>query len=494
MVSDLTLCDFGIDVENAYNHPPFTFLIISPRSYLPVLFNIFYKDSLMRTQKRALIRVIFLMLGFTAVLHWGEAASVEDKLVIISPHWEGIQTEFTRAFREWYENRVGKQISLDWIDSGGTSSDFRFIESEFQRVPEGIGLDLFFGGGTDYYLKLADRGLLLPYKLPAEQLQRIPQELFGIPVYDSEYRWYGTALSSFGIMYNEELRQLLGLPKVKTWKDLTHPELMGRVGAADPRESGSAHMIYEIILQGYGWEKGFALITQLGANVRMFPAASSRIPIDVTSGQVIYGMAIDFYAHGQIAVFGNDTIGYIVPPDASVVSPDSIGILKGAPNLEMAQMFIEFVLSDEGQKLWMLRDTDPEGPKEFELNRSSVIPALYDELGKRCVVSNPFQLDLTPIRYDAEKGGKRWDIVSDLIGALVIDPHKDLVDAWKAINKSKDKEKREAAIRKLVELPITEEEAMRIAQNEWQMPDFRNAKLKEWRQFATQKFKAAKRL
>ena len=195
MVSDLTLCDFGIDVENAYNHPPFTFLIISPRSYLPVLFNIFYKDSLMRTQKRALIRVIFLMLGFTAVLHWGEAASVEDKLVIISPHWEGIQTEFTRAFREWYENRVGKQISLDWIDSGGTSSDFRFIESEFQRVPEGIGLDLFFGGGTDYYLKLADRGLLLPYKLPAEQLQRIPQELFGIPVYDSEYRWYGTALS-----------------------------------------------------------------------------------------------------------------------------------------------------------------------------------------------------------------------------------------------------------------------------------------------------------
>ena len=448
----------------------------------------------MPTQKRAQIGAALLMFSFAVIFCWGEAATAEDKLVIISPHWEGIQTEFSRAFRGWYENKVGRQIDLDWLDSGGTSTNFRFIESEFQRVPEGIGLDLFFGGGTDNYLKLADRGLLIPYKLPTEQLQRIPQEIFGIPVYDSEYRWYGTALSSFGIMHNEDLRQRLGLPKVKTWEDLTRAELIGRVGAADPRESGSAHMMYEIILQGYGWEKGFALITQLGANVRMFPAASSRIPTDVTSGQIIYGMAIDFYAYGKIAEVGADAIGYVVPPDAAVVGPDSIAILKGAPNLESAQRFIEFVLSDEGQKLWMLRKTDPEGPKEYELNRCSVIPLLFDELGERCVVSNPFQQNLTPIRYDAEKGGKRWDVVSDLIGALVIDSHKDLVNAWKAINKSRDVEKREAAIRKLVDIPITEEEAMRIAQNEWQKPDYRNTKLKEWRQFATQKFKAAKKL
>ena len=295
-------------------------------------------------------------------------------------------------------------------------------------------------------------------------------------------------------MHNEDLRQRLGLPEVKTWKDLTRPELIGRVGAADPRESGSAHMMYEIILQGYGWEKGFALITQLGANVRMFPAASSRIPRDVTSGQVIYGMAIDFYAYGQIAVVGAEAIGYTVPPDAAVVGPDSIAILKGAPNLEAAQLFIAFVLSDEGQKLWMLPKTDPEGPKKSELNRCSVIPTLYDDLGERCAVSNPFELTLTPIRYNAEKGGKRWDIVSDLIGALVIDSHKDLVDAWRAINKSRDMEKREVAIRKLVELPITEEEAMRIAQSEWKRPDYRNTKLKEWRQFAKQKFNAAKKL
>ena len=68
------------------------------------------------------------------------------------------------------------------------------------------------------------KGLLAPYKLPEAQLARIPKEIFGIPVYDPEYRWYGAALSSFGIMYNEELRALLNLPEIRTWDDLTHPE------------------------------------------------------------------------------------------------------------------------------------------------------------------------------------------------------------------------------------------------------------------------------
>jgi hypothetical protein len=157
------------------------------------------------------------------------------------------------------------------------------------------------------------------------------------------------------------------------------------------------------------------------------------------------------------------------------------------------------------------------------LNRSSVLPALYDELGDRCVASNPFELDLTPIDYDAVKGGIRWDIVGDLIGALVIEPHRDLVNTWTAINKSEDPEKRAAAIQILGQVPITEAEAMRLSQppdvsptpidgnlpmtgmavtqtlkvelpkSDWEKPDFRNQKLKEWRAFAKEKFKEAKK-
>ena len=419
----------------------------------------------------------------------------QDDLIIISPHHEGIETEFGKNFEDWYHKQTGRTVKTDWRDVGGTSSNYRFIESEFKRVPDGIGIDIFFGGGTDNYLRLSNMGWLHAYKLPGTQLEQMMQSFQGIPLYDAEHRWYGAALSSFGIMYNEELRGLLQLPKVSTWKDLGNLELIGRIGAADPRESGSAHMVYEIILQTLGWEEGFALLTKIGGNVRGFSAGANVIPTDVVAGQVIYGLAIDFYAYGQIAVVGADKIKYVVPADGAVVTADPIAILKGAPNTSVAEKFLEFVLSEDAQKLWMLRDTDAEGPEwKGGLNRASVLPALYDKLGERCIVPNPFAMEGSPFQYDSDKGGTRWNIVNDLFGILIIDSHKDLVNAWKTIQKSKDPAKRDAAIAVLTKMPITEAEAMALANGAWKDPEVRNKKMKEWGQFAKEKFKEARNL
>ena len=439
---------------------------------------------------KPLVLAIILCLLALPVLSFAQ-----DELIIISPHPEGIETEFGKNFEKWYEAQTGKTVKTDWRDVGGTSSNYRFIESEFKRVPDGISIDIFFGGGTDNYLRLSNMGWLHAYKLPGTQLEQMMQSFQGIPLYDAEHRWYGAALSSFGIMYNEELRELLKLPKVAAWQDLGNLELLGKIGAADPRESGSAHMVYEIILQTVGWEDGFALLTKMGGNVRGFSAGANAIPTDVVAGQVIYGLAIDFYAYGQIAVIGADKIKYVVPADGAVVTADPIAILKGAPNLPVAQKFLEFVLSENAQQLWMLRDTDPEGPEwKGGLNRASVLPALYDKLGERCIVPNPFAMEGTPFQYNSDKGGTRWNIVNGLFGVLIIDSHKDLVNAWKAIQKCKDPAKRDAAIAILTKMPITEEEAMELASSAWKDPTVRNEKIKEWGQFAKEKFKEARNL
>ena len=433
--------------------------------------------------------IVFCLSALPAVLF------AQDELILISPHPEGIETEFGTNFEKWYEKQTGRTVKTDWRDVGGTSSNYRFIESEFKRVPDGIGVDIFFGGGTDNYLRLSNNGWLNAYKLPEPQLAQMTQAFQGIPLYDAEHQWYGAALSSFGIMHNEELREMLSLPKVKTWRDLGDVALLGKIGAADPRESGSAHMVYEIILQTLGWDEGFALLTKLGGNVRGFSAGANAIPTDVVAGQVIYGLAIDFYAYGQIAVVGADKIQYVVPADGAVVTADPIAILKGAPNLSVAEKFLEFVLSEDAQKLWMLRDTDPEGPKwKGGLNRASVLPALYDTLGERCIVPNPFAMEGSPFQYNSDKGGDRWNIVNDLFGVLIIDSHKDLVNAWKAIRKCKDPAKRDAAIAVLTQMPITEEAAMKLALSDWKDPTVRNEKIKEWGQFAKEKFKAARNM
>ena len=57
-----------------------------------------------------------------------------------------------------------------------------------------------------------------------------------------------------------------------------------------------------------------------------------------------------------------------------------------------------------------------------------------------------------------------------------------------------DPAKRNAAIAALVQMPITEEEALTMAETKWDNAVYRNEKIKEWGQFAKDKFKKVKDL
>ena len=359
--------------------------------------------------RKIVLGMMILVVAFLSAC--GKPDSTDVKLILISPHQESISREMTAGFQEWYKAKHGVDVKLEWLDQGGTTNIMTYIESEFKRRPDGINIDIFFGGGTDPYLNLKKMGLLQPYRLPDEILSKVAKEYAGSPIYDPEFHWYGACLSGFGIIYNKEQIALNKLPEPKTWADLARPELMGWVSSADPRQSGSVHKMYEIILQSYGWEKGFEIITKMDANVKGFKRGAGDIPRDVDLGETAYGLAIDIYASAKIAEAGTDRLGYMMPENETVINADSIGILKGAPHKELAQSFLEFVIGEPGQKLWMKKMGEPEGPKEFNLRRMSVMPHMYDIVD---VPVNPFKMNVT-LRYDHEKASARWHIVPDLI-------------------------------------------------------------------------------
>src|SRR5207249_2622744 len=148
----------------------------------------------------------------------------ESRVILISPHNEAIRYEFGRGFDEWHRKRFGEGAVVEWRDAGGTADALRFVQSEFVAKPDGIGIDIFFGGGSEPFLLLADKKLALPYKPPHEVLSGIPQSLNGIEVYDAAHAWYGAALSSFGILQNRLVQQRLNLPFVTRWEELGRPE------------------------------------------------------------------------------------------------------------------------------------------------------------------------------------------------------------------------------------------------------------------------------
>ncbi|HEY7166618.1 MAG TPA: ABC transporter substrate-binding protein [Candidatus Binatia bacterium] len=423
--------------------------------------------------------LILLIVDVTAVV-------AQDRLVLLSPHWKGIEQEFENGFKANYLQATGRSVDLEWLDVGGTSEALRFIRSEFNSKPDGIGIDVFFGGGLEPYLALKKENFLRSYTLPQELLKNIPQRLGGVPLYDPDYTWYGATLAGFGIMYNKVVLKLARLPIVKTWEELGAPAAFGWVGSSDPRKSGSVHMMYEIILQAYGWDKGWRIITGLGANARNFTNAATQTPKDVATGEVAYGLAIDFYAWAQVNEAGADKIGFVMPENLTIINPDAIAILKGAPNAEIAEAFVRYVMSSAGQKLWLLRQGAPGGPQKFQLNRFSVLPALYGVLPQQTAVEvNPF-LWHSNFAFDETLSSARYGILNDLVGAMVIDSKDLLTQAWRTGLRRRFSEEQ---WQELAAMPVSAAEALEIARTRWNDPAFRNQKLNEWSEFARAKYR-----
>src|SRR6185295_669549 len=103
-------------------------------------------------------------------------------------------------------------------------------------------------------------------------------------------------------------------------------------------------------------------------------------------------------------------VTYALPQDFTAISPDGIAILKGAPNVVAAEHFIDFVLGDDGQKLWLLPRGHPEGPQQYSIERMPVRPALYKRYkGVSNIEYSPFDLQQN-FHYDARLSRERREI------------------------------------------------------------------------------------
>ncbi len=427
-------------------------------------------------------RRTFLASAFSSAL----IVSAANRVVIISPHNEAIRYEFARGFERWHARHFGEAVTVEWRDIGGTADSLRFVQSEFANRSDGIGIDIFFGGGSEPFLLLADKKLTTPYLPPDEILSGIPQSFHGIEVYDAAHHWYGAALSSFGILQNRRVQRLANLPFVTQWDQLAQPHLCGWVGIGDPRNSGTMNNMFEGFLQAYGWDRGWQLLTAIAGNARKFDRNSSTTAKDVTLGETAYAFAVDFYGFAQIAVAGRTNMTFALPQDFTPLSPDGIAILKGAPNLVIARHFIDFVMGEDGQKLWFLPRGHPEGPQEYSIERMSVRPDFYQRYrGISNIEFSPFELRQS-FRYDPKLARDRREVVAALAGALLVDTQSELRAAWRAVVQGG---LHPDDLAQLGRMPLTEAEALSFAAAPWKDPVVRNQKKIQWQNWAQQKYR-----
>jgi ABC-type Fe3+ transport system substrate-binding protein len=324
--------------------------------------------------------------------------------------------------------RHRRNVEIKWLDVGGASKVLKELESRFASSPDAPGVDLMFGGGVAPFLTAIQQHWLAPLDLSPETLAGIPPMCAGTAVFDPDRRWFGVALSGFGILYNHPLVRRLNLPVPTDWADLARPEYFSWVGSGDPRSSGSVHMCYEIILQAHGFEQGWPLIARLCANVRGFGEAGGTVPREVASGDIAAGMVIDQYAQTVIQAVGRDALVFVLPGRNTVIGPDAIGMIKGSRQPGLCRLFTEYALSPEGQRL-LYQPAGTAGQK-FSLYRMPVLKACYAEADAPRPDPYVFPAGLV---YDNDLGMRRWNVLNDLMGVWLIDAHADLRSAWQKI-------------------------------------------------------------
>jgi ABC-type Fe3+ transport system substrate-binding protein len=420
------------------------------------------------------------------------SGAADPEVVVISPHWEGIKDETSRAFRSWHEKKYGQPAVIRWRDAGGGSQIIKFLRNEYQQSPSS-GVDVLYGGGVDPFRELKKDGLLARCDLPPEILSALPAQLNGMEIRDPDQEWFGASLSGFGIITNERARSILGLPAARRWSDLTDPRLAGWISSSDPRASGSALAIYEIILQSLGWDRGWAVLMQMSGNTRNYLSSSAASAVEVGVGDAIYGVSIDIYGQAQSAYYGTENVSFVLPEGQTVITPDSIAILKNPPHPEIARHFLEFVLSREGQLLWMLPKGAPGGTTRSVINRMSVMPSLYAELaGVTPVRTNPFETH-SDFVYSETLGSKRRGILSLLIAAWMIDPHDELAAAWKALESPAaarlPEARRQGLLAEFLRPPCSESELSRLIDTSWNDPVVRAALVNRWQNDALRRYR-----
>ena len=270
---------------------------------------------------RLITSTVFALLLGASTLH------AETTLMLYTSQSPEVAQQTVDAFTAKHPD-----IKVEWTRNG-TSQLMNIMSAE--REAGGIKADILLIADPINLGMLKRDGALLPW--PEAPVAGINEQ-----VYDKDFTFFGTKLSTTGIVYNTQ-----NAKPVTGYAELFGDENAGQIAAPSPLYSGAALVHMHSILQDekLGWSYYERLneldIAPEGGNG---PALKA-----VAGGQMKYAINID--ADVLRAKRAGSPVEFVYPEEGVSYFAEPVAIVKGTEKVEAAKAFIAFVLSKEGQEL-----------------------------------------------------------------------------------------------------------------------------------------------
>ena len=260
-----------------------------------------------------------------------------------------------------FEEQTGILVTANYKDTLGD----RFLAALREEASQGR-VDLFWGDSPLAAFELADEGLAVPFR-PAGARPVPPQYR------DRQFRWVGFAANPRVFIYNVNLMKLEETPGETS--ELVKPPWAGK--GAMPRISFGARAFHAAALYAlWGPERARTFFAALQTNGTTIVEDDGAVRALVASGKATWGMvgldeAICAKREAEpINILFADRFGM-----GTVVPPQVMVLVRGAPHPEQARGLFGYLLATEGA--WLFGQNDcPLLPFLLDVPKPEWVPAM----------------------------------------------------------------------------------------------------------------------
>lgn len=275
-----------------------------------------------------------ITIGALALLMMSSMAFAAGNLVVYSPNSDGE----VQGILYYFGDKYGVKISLQSMGTGEVLSKLTAEKGNPQA-------DVMFGG-VNMGVYLTNKDIFQQYVAKGNNL--LPDGYQNKTGFFTNY-----LLSGSNLLVNTDLEKSLGI-SVTSYDDLLNPALKGKIATADPVSSSSAWaQLCNILLVKGGYESAQAwtyveaLIKQLD---RKLTSGSSAVYKGVYQGEYAVGLT---YEDPSVALLadGAKNVRVVYPKEGAVWLPAASAIVSGCKNVDNAKLFMDFLISEECQKI-----------------------------------------------------------------------------------------------------------------------------------------------